>query len=333
MKSKFDLKHGFAKVKPESPDDLWVLEQVITPGSLAKARTVRSVEVRRGEEKLKAGKRAMTLKIKVEKVELTDVLRLGGKIVEGPEEVPHEWHTLEIEPGTELTLEREWRSWEVDKVKAAEKRVEPVLMLIMDDRDADFYVISDRKKHLMHIAGPGYGKGSDVSKKPEYYKDLIGRLKARPEKHIVVAGPGFAKDELAAAIREREKDLYYKVVLEGANQTGDLGLQEVVKRKVLERIVRSSRMSEETEAVESFLAELGKGGKVAYGRKEVADAADAGAVATLLVSDEKVREFAPVLEKAEKTGARIMIVSSDHPAGERLLAMGGIAALLRYKLS
>ena len=35
----------------------------------------------------------------------------------------------------------------------------------------------------------------------------------------------------------------------------------------------------------------------------------------------------------EKNGGKIMVISREHPAGERFLSMGGVAALLRYKLT
>ena len=63
MKSKFDLKHGIGKLVPENKDDLFLLEGIIKKGDLVKAKTLRSVEVRRGEKKEKVGKRAVVLKI------------------------------------------------------------------------------------------------------------------------------------------------------------------------------------------------------------------------------------------------------------------------------
>ncbi|MFQ6009701.1 MAG: mRNA surveillance protein pelota [Candidatus Aenigmatarchaeota archaeon] len=333
MKSSFDLKHGIARITPESSDDLWILSDMITPGSLVKARTVRSVEVRREERKEKVGKRPMTLKIKVEKVELAESLRLGGKIIEGPEDISYGWHTLDITPGTFLTVEKEWKKWEVDKIRAAAKPTEPVHVAILDESEYDLYLVRERKRHLLRLLGPGHAKKEGKSRKPEYFGEIIADLKRREIRHLVIAGPGFIKDELAKEIREKEPELARKMVIEGCSHTGELGFSEVIKRKVLERITKQSRISEETAAVEKFLEELGKEGKMAYGLEEVKKAAQAGAVQTLLISDKKVRENEELMEMVDKTRGKMMIISSEHPAGERLLAMGGIAALLRYKLT
>ena len=331
MKSSFDVKHGTAKITPESPDDLWILSDMITPGSLVKARTVRSVEVKRGSEKEKVGKRPMTLKIKVEKVELAETLRLGGTIVEGPGDVSHSHHTMDVSPNMFLTVEKQWKKWEIDKIRAAAKQAEPVHVAVLDETEYDLYMVRERKRHLLQILGPGHSKKEGKSRKPEYFGEIISDLNRRDIMHIVIAGPGFIKDELAKQIRENEPDIAKRMIVESASHTGDLGFNEVIKRKVLERITRQSRISEETAAVEKFLEEMGKEGKMTYGPDEVRKAAEAGAVETLLISDKKVRENEEIMDMVDRTRGNVMIISSEHPAGERFLSMGGIAALLRYK--
>ncbi|MCK5333131.1 MAG: mRNA surveillance protein Pelota, partial [Candidatus Aenigmarchaeota archaeon] len=102
----------------------------------------------------------------------------------------------------------------------------------------------------------------------------------------------------------------------------------------LERVVAESRMSSETRMVEDFLAELGKeSGFVTYGTAHVKKAVDAGAVNSVIVSDKLVREkdAQKILASAEAMKAEVAIISSTHEAGEKLLALGGIAAFLRYK--
>jgi len=333
MKSSFDLRHGFGRLKPETADDLWLLSKIVTEGSLVTARTLRSVEVRRGDEKEKVGKKPVTLTIKVEKVELSTVLRLGGKITEAPPEIPHEWHTIEVGPGGELKVVREWKRWEIDKIKAAAKQAVPVVVCILDEREADIWMIKERPKHVASVRGAGLGKGEEKSKKAEFHGEIVSILKRQDAGHMIIAGPGFEKEDLSKFIKEREKELAKKVTVDSLNHTGELGLHELIKRKTVEKVAKGSRLTEEVEAVEEFFEQLGKGGKVAYGKKRVEEAVNAGAVETLLVSDQKVREFEPLMESAEKMKGQVMIISSEHSSGEKLLGMGGIAALLRYKLS
>ncbi|MBR9682424.1 MAG: mRNA surveillance protein pelota, partial [Candidatus Aenigmarchaeota archaeon] len=323
------------KVTPENADDLWTLSEIITADSIVTTKTMRSIEIRRGGEKEKVGRKPMVLSVLIEKIDIGETLRLGGKIVAGPEDVEHDWHTIDVKPGTFLKIERKWKSWEINKIKAAEKKADPILICILDDSETDFYMIKENKKHLVHILGGTLGKKTGVSKKPEYYGKVIGELKryAPEAKKIIIAGPGFAREEIQGLIKQKEKELMTKIIFDSLAHTGEVGLQELFKRGILEKVTNLSRISEETAVVEKLLSEIVKEGKAVYGGWETREALDAGAVEILLVSDKMVREMEPLLEDAEKMRTRVMIISSLHASGEKFLGLGGVGGLLRYKLT
>jgi len=334
MKSSFDLKHGIGKITPETADDLWVLSDMIHPGNLLKAKTKRSIEVKRGDEKEKVGKRSVILTIIVEDVDFTNKLRVKGRIAEGPEDMTKGYHTISIEPGTFVTLQRTWKSWEINKIKAAEKKAEPVLALILDESEADIFLIREKSERLVHLKCAGLGKGEGESKKPEYYGKVIGELKRDKDlaKYIIIAGPGFVREEIVKLLKNKEKEIAEKVITDGLSHTGNSGLQELLRRGILERVIQNSRITEETNAVEEILREIVKEGKVTYGFEETKKALKMGAIEKLLISDKMVREFENLLEDAEKMRTDVMIISTSHESGEKLFGLGGIAALLRYKL-
>src|SRR5439155_275123 len=80
--------------------------------------------------------------------------------------------------------------------------------------------------------------------------------------------------------------------------------------------------------------ELATNGPRAYGPAEVAEAVDAGAVETLLVSDAVVRNpgIEDLMRSAESARGAVVLVSRHHEAGQKLEALGGIAALLRFPI-
>jgi len=281
MLSSFDLKHNTAKITPQTRGDLFILKDIIVPESFVTAKSPRSIKIRRGDEviRAKSGRKEVLMKIVVEKVELKEKLRLTGKIIEAPDTVDKGYHTIEVEPGKFLKVEKEWKSWEVDKTK-----------------------------------------------KKEYYKAILEKLKAKSErvKKIIIAGPGFTKENIQTLIKEREKDLLEKLMVNSTYQTGNLGLQELLKKGLLEKLGKMSRIEEETKAVERVLEEMGK--KAVLG-DEIKDVLELGSVELLLVSDEKIRDYEEILDLADEMKTKIMIISSNHPAGERLLGLGGIAAL------
>ena len=335
MKAHFDPKHDFARITPQNPADLRLLSLILSPGSLVKTKTLRSVTIRRGpEEKIKAGKREMILTVKAERIELeNEQLRIGGPIDAGPDEVElHSWHTLEIEPFQMIEVWKEWKNWEMDQVKQATRPPEPVLVCILDERDTDIWIVSDRAKHLVHVRGPGLGK-KEVYKKPEeYYGEIVKVLERKTDiRKFLLAGPGFTRENLQKFIKERFRELLPRLLLEKTYETGEVGLRELLKSKVLEKIVQNSRLSDEAAAVEYLMEEMGRNGPVAYGEKPVKAALEANAVERLLVLDSQVRQYNRLLDLAEQSGAQLTIIGGESSAAEKLEGLGGIAAKLKFK--
>jgi len=46
----------------------------------------------------------------------------------------------------------------------------------------------------------------------------------------------------------------------------------------------------------------------------------------------RIRDVAELLERAERTRSRVTVFSSLFDPGSQLLALGGIAAMLRYRM-
>jgi len=338
MRSGFDLKHNIGKITPDSKEDLYILKEVITPGSFITAKSPRSVKIRREGELIRAktGRKETIMKILVEKIELKDKLRLTGKIVEAPERVERGYHTIEIEPKRFLKIEKEWKSWEIDRIKSAERRPEPILVCILDENEADFYFLKERYKHLFNLISKASGKRFDSKKaekqRKEYYANILNELKKRSErvKKIVIAGPGFAREDLQKLVKQRERELLDKLMMEFTYQIGNLGLQELLKKGLIEKITKYSRITKETKAVEKLLEEINKNGKAIYGLEKTKSALENGIIDFLLVSDIKIREFEELLDLADKMKCKIMIIASEHDAGEKLVGLGGIAGLLKF---
>jgi protein pelota len=334
MRSSFDLKHNLAKITPESQEDLEILKEVITSGSFVTAKSPRSIKIKREGELIRAktGRKEVIMKLQVEKVELKEKLRLTGKIIEVAEDVEKGYHTIEIEPDKFLKVERLWKGWEIDRVKSAERKAEPVLVCILDESEADFYLLKERYKHLLHIdsevSGKRYETKKAEEKQKEYLEKILEILKTKQTNKIIIAGPAFTKDNILRLAKEREKQLLEKIITEPTFQTGETGLQELLKKGLIEKLTKISRVTEETKAVESLLEAISSSGKAVYGLENVKGTLESGVVSLLLVSESKIREYEEILDLADKMRVKIMVVSSQHSAGEKLLGLSGIAGLL-----
>jgi len=111
-------------------------------------------------------------------------------------------------------------------------------------------------------------------------------------------------------------------------------VQEVIGLGVLERIHQDVQLGNEVRLMDELLLRISKDLPVAYGRGEVQKAIDFGAVEELMVSDSLIRDEAIVhlLDRAELQNSRIVVLSSTFDPGAQLEALGGIAALLRYRI-
>ena len=114
---------------------------------------------------------------------------------------------------------------------------------------------------------------------------------------------------------------------------------EVLRRGVISRIAKDVRIIEEAEYMERLLEGIAKEEKVAYGLEEVKKAYEYGAIDVLLVADEFLREererwdIDSLLERVEEMGGKVVIMSTEFEPGKRLMALGGIAALLRFDVT
>ena len=86
--------------------------------------------------------------------------------------------------------------------------------------------------------------------------------------------------------------------------------------------------------MDEVLLRIAQDGAVAYGKKQVETAIGYGAVDEVLLADSLLRDqtIVPLIESAERMQATVVVLSTEFEPGERLEALGGIAALLRYKM-
>ncbi len=347
-----DLKEGIVKVKPESLDDLWYLKSVLKKGDLVSGRSYRRI---RDEEKTRADKGVRVpvhLGVQVEGVEFAPYinrLRVAGKIVHGPEDLITlgTYHTIEVEPHDVISVRKgRWQRWELDRLKEAEEAAKTPVVLItaIEEGEAEFavvrrYGIDFQARVTAHVSGKRVEKDHETSLKEflgETAKKLGEILKKEGIETVILCGPGFTKEDLLTFLKEKHSSIAEKVHLESAGAGGRSGIKEVIKRGAVERVAEESRVSLEFGLVERIMEAIARGtGLVAYGLEEVQRALDYGAVEQLLITDTFLRKYEGadgLIERAKGMRGEVVIVSTEHEAGERLQALGGIGALLRFRI-
>jgi len=335
---------GEIKMQVEVSDDLWHLYNILTPGDLVYASTYRREEAKSDKIRAERGeKKRMTLGIRLEKVEFGEFdnrLRLLGVIEEGPQDVGS-YHTLLMEEGEVLSvIKQQWKPSQLDRVRrAVEDSKKPSVMFIsLDDDEATVAVMRQfGVQKLADIFAGGHGKMYATKEEGDYFGEIIVKAKQAysPGVPIIILGPGFAKETLIAKGKEKEPEMFSRACLYHTGQSGMTGIQELMKRGMGTEVLKDSRVAEETELVEKLLEQVGTDGLATYGPKEVREATKAGAVEQLLILDSLVREkdVEALIRSVEDARGRVTIVSELHEGGKKLEALGGMAALLRYKMS
>lgn len=335
-----DRKTGEMKLQIDTLDDMWHLDKIIGPGDEVEAHTMRTYKVGTKEEK-----KPVIIRVKTERVEFAksaNRLRILGPIVWGePEEYVQmgRHHTIDVGTGDRLKITKIWKNHEIKRLQEAEKESKrpKIRIIVMDEEKA--------LNAMLRAYGVDYGaefyssgskKGDDYEKaEMEYFGKIMAEIDRQPEKFIV-AGPGFAKDNLKAFITKRKPELLKRIVFENVSYAERSGVNELFNKGIIEKIMGEERFETEMKLMEELLTEVYKDtGRAVYGLVEVRKAAEAYAVKKILVLDEYLRkdkEAEAVVDMADTNKAEIVIFSSEGDAGAKLKGFGKIAALLKFKL-
>ncbi|MBI4146488.1 mRNA surveillance protein pelota [Candidatus Woesearchaeota archaeon] len=340
-----NLRQGEVKVLVESPEDVWFLSQLIDSGDIIKGKTFRKMKV---SEEADATKRAVFMAVRAEKVEyLPGMLRINGKVVDGPEDVARgSYHTFAVEQGLSFSIVKEhWLGFQLDRLQeAAEQRKAKILICVFDREEAFFALLKASGVELLsHIQGDVERKRVQTSSKVNFFEQVVKQIQDYDVRFecdaVVVASPAFWKEELLKVVKDDK--LRRKLVLASCSSVDEGAIDEVLKRDEVRSALRQERTSREMLLVDQVLGEIAKKGPVVYGLKQTETAASAGAISTLLVTDSLIsklrerNEFAQVdaiMRLVDRQKGKVVIVSHEHAGGKRLDGLGGIAALLRYRL-
>ncbi|MDY6777415.1 MAG: mRNA surveillance protein pelota [Candidatus Nanohaloarchaea archaeon] len=333
---KQDRNDSYMRLKVEKDEDLWHLRYVIEEGDRIKTMSPRTTI--EGREKRKC-----LIKLEVEKTDYQgDRLRTTGEIIEAPDDVEHGYHTFNLEAGKEFEIwKEEWKDYQIERVKKAARIQNYSLLVCMVEKGgANFAVITETGiKDLadVDVNVPGKMYKTEGEEEEAFHGQLMSVIKRNADKvdKIILAGPGFEKENIYNAIEKEEPDLIDNVMLQDTSVTGHTGIQEVIKRGAVDKVIEESRISEEVQIMEEFLKHLNKeDGRAVYEPKKVAQAAEMGAVEDLLVNDNLITEdrYEKVMEAVEEQAGEIHIIHTDHEAGQKLKSLSGMAAILRYEI-
>src|SRR5208283_3974649 len=340
MKAEYgELKDNSGEIRllPESIDDLWHLQHLVAPGDLVFATTFRSVES--ATDKIrpeKVEKRPVRLGIRVEKVEFSEHgvrLRITGTIEHGID--TGAYHTINVETGYEISVIRRWRPIDLERIERAVKSsvFGVIYILTLEEGEAELLRLRQYGPESVITITAGSGKGGETETRTGFF-DTVAKSIAEISGPLVIAGPGFIKEDFVRYAKNKNSAPAGRAIVVETRRIGRGAVQDVIGTGTLEKLIGDLQLSREVRLMDEVLLRIAQDGAVAYGKKQVETAIGYGAVDEVLLADSLLRDLTivPLIERAERMQAKIVVLSTEFEPGERLEALGGIAALLRYKM-
>lgn len=348
-----DKKKGLIEVQIEDINDLFVLWNFLRPGDLLEAMTTRKIKFESGESERKK----IRVTIEVEKLafhDMLETLRVGGKIVSGPDKFISlgSYHTIQLKRGMKIKIIRPdgLNDADLEILKEADllRRLNPIIIVAIERDEATLGVLTGRNLSILgSVYQPISYKGSPNEKSLKYafFKNVLSRISEILESQgqisgIIIAGPGMIKDEFANYLREKLK-IKAPIIVDQASSGTAAGIHEILRRGTALRITQEFRIAQDLKDYEEFLAHLGRrDGLVCYGLDAVEKVVKWGAAKKIFVIVDLINNPNPatrarlleIIRQAKALKTEIRIISRIHPLYEQLTNFGGIIAFLRYRI-
>jgi protein pelota len=335
---------------PESLDDLWHLSHVIEPGDRVAGDTTRRIQRNDDQMRDTGGEREhLWLALEVEDVEFAKFanrLRVSGVITDcSREDQLGLHHTINVEEHDELEVEKHWKPDQRERIEDAVEATDnpDVVIATVEEGEAHVHTVTQYGAEEGATITAPTGKGEYARPRSELFAELTDVLRRQDADAIILAGPGFTKQDALEYIQEEAREVAERITMVDTSAVGDRGVHEVLKRGAVEDVQQQTRIAEESELIDELTERIAEGAKVAYGPDQVATAADYGAIEHLLVLDDRLRaerggegdwdiDADDIIETTEQKGGEVTVFSHDFAPGQQLANLGGIAALLRYRL-
>lgn len=357
---------GHVGLIPEEPEDMWHAYNLVAMKDLLKATTIRRVQTESATGSTSSNKIRTTLTIQVENTEFdiqACVLRVKGRNVEENQYVKMgQYHTIDLELNRKFVLtKQEWDVVSIDRIELAcdaTKQADLGAVIMQEGIAHVCLVLSTmtivRAKIEVNIPRKRKGNCSQHDKGLyKFYDQVIQAIQRHFNfdvlKCVLVASPGFVKDQFSEYMFNQAVKLDQKVLLENkskfilvhASSGFKHSLKEVLAEPAVIAKLSDTKAASEVKTLDSFYNMLqNEPNRAFYGLAHVERANEMAAIETLLVTDELFRSrdlairkrYVNLVESVRDNNGDVKIFSSLHVSGEQLSQLSGVAAILRFPL-
>ena len=123
----------------------------------------------------------------------------------------------------------------------------------------------------------GSGKGGETDTRTAFF-DAVLTCIAEISGPLIIAGPGFIKDDFVRYARNKNSDPAGRAIVVETRRIGRGAVQDVIGSGTLEKLMGDLQLSREVKLMDEVLVRIAQDGAVAYGKKPVESAIEYGAV-------------------------------------------------------
>ncbi|OTA60038.1 hypothetical protein K449DRAFT_384804 [Hypoxylon sp. EC38] len=365
-----EIGEGSVTLLPVEPEDMWHANNLISPEDVVKAHAIRKVttETKTGSTMSERVHTDLTIRVTSTFFDpgASQLHVSGTVIVENNFVSLGQYHTLDLELNRPFTL---WKKYGWDSVAREtladalkQDKEGAVAAVVMQEGIANICLITEYRTILkQRVESTIPKKRSSSSEQDSGMKRFFDKTLSTLTRSIdfsiprplLLASPGFVAADFKKYISDEGARRGDKMLIAMAKEatvvhssSGHLhSLNEILKSSEVLATMKDMKFSKETRYMDEFFDKLRKDdGRAWYGTAPVEKAVREGAVGrgggVLLINNSLFRSqdigtrrrYVAMVDKVKEDGGEARILSSDHESGQRLDALGGIAAILTYPM-
>ncbi|KAI1653222.1 hypothetical protein F4813DRAFT_276815 [Daldinia decipiens] len=365
-----EIGEGSVTLIPVEPEDMWHANNLIGPQDVVKAHAIRKVttETKTGSTISERVHTDLTIRVTSTFFDpgASQLHVSGTVIVENNFVSLGQYHTLDLELNRPFTL---WKNYGWDSVAKEtltdalkQDKEGAVAAVVMQEGIANICLITEYRTILKQRVDSTIPKKRSSSSEQDsgmkrFFEKTLSTLMRSIDfsvpRPLLLASPGFVAGDFKKYISDEGARRTDKTMMAMAKEatvvhssSGHLhSLNEILKSSEVTATMKNMKFSKETRIMDDFFDKLRKDdGRAWYGTAPVEKAVREGAVGrgggVLLINNSLFRSmdiatrrrYVAMVDKVKEDGGEARILSSDHESGQRLDALGGIAAILTYPM-
>ena len=340
----------------EEPDDLFSLRRVIDVGDSIIADTTRVIKQDNEYSRPDRGERIkIRISLRIEKISFDDAidrLKISGIIItSNNDNIPRGLHhSINVKINDTIILEKS--NWNENYMKILSKSALEFkyIFISMDSQETAIAKLTGTNLKItpnIHSGRSGKRYVTDQRKESNnkiYFENIRTALDIYLEEQgikMVIFGPGETKRRFLNYLREKNESYQNKgiVIADGIETAGEDGIYVFLRSEAMKDLMSSSKIAMVSTILDRVMQQINNGEKkYAMGIKEIKYAHSLNAIDALVYSDKvfseiKEDEFIKLLNDMEYNNVKIFATDSTTDIGLRVSSLGGIIALLRYRIN